>query len=228
MPDTGNPPTGDRLQDQRRIRRAALGLQWSWNHNPRRRAWSLSRRPGWLRLAALPSDHLVTARNTLTQILQGPRTTITTRIDVRGMAEGQRAGLAMFGVRPSWIGVVRSGGRNRVTLASEGAETAGPELTRRTIELRVEVGPEQTALYAYSLDDGRTFQPLGRSDPARALLLVEGLAAVAVQLRPAGGGGAGAAGLGRRRLVPGGTRRRVTAQERRRQTRPLAFRLLPL
>ena len=56
------------------------------------------------------------------------------------MAEGQRAGLAMFGVRPSWIGVVRSGGRDRVTLASEGAETAGPELTRRTIDLRVEVG----------------------------------------------------------------------------------------
>jgi len=77
------------------------------------------------------------------------------------MAEGQRAGLAMFGVRPSWIGVVRSGGRNRVTLAAEGAETAGPELTRRTVELRVEVGPEQTALYAYSLDEGRTFQTLG-------------------------------------------------------------------
>ena len=165
MPDTGSPPTGDRLQDSDEFAAHTLGLQWSWSHNPDVSAWSLTRRPGWLRLAALPSDHLVTARNTLTQILQGPRTRITTRIDVRGLAEGQRAGLAMFGVRPSWIGVVRSGGRNRVTLASEGAETAGPELTRRTVELRVEVGPEQTALYAYSLDDGRTFQRFGDPIP---------------------------------------------------------------
>ena len=165
MPDTGSPPTGDRLQDSDEFAGRALGLQWSWNHNPVNTAWSLSRRPGWLRLAALPSDHLVTARNTLTQILQGPRTTISTRIDVRNMAEGQRGGLAMFGVRPSWIGVVRSGGHNRVTLAAEGVETAGPELTRRTVELRVEVGPDQTALYAFSLDDGRTFQRWGDPIP---------------------------------------------------------------
>ena len=165
MPETGSPPTGDRLQDSDEFAARTLGLQWSWNHNPVDTAWSLSRRPGWLRLAALPSDHLVTARNTLTQILQGPRTTITMRIDVRGMTEGQRAGLAMFGVRPSWIGVVRSGGRNRVTLAAEGVETAGPELARRTVELRVEVGPEQTAHYSYSLDDGRTFQRWGDPIP---------------------------------------------------------------
>ena len=160
MPDTGQPPTADRLQDSDEFSAVTLGLQWSWNHNPLDSAWSLSARPGWLRLEAQPAQHLVTARNTLTQILQGPRPSYTTRLNVGGMAEGQRAGLTLFGVRPSWIGVVREGGRNRITLASEGVETAGPELTGRTVELRAEVSEGQSVRYSYSLD-GSTFTPLG-------------------------------------------------------------------
>jgi len=165
MPDTGSPPTADRLQDSDEFSSRRLGLQWSWNHNPVAGAWSLSRRPGWLRLTALPSDHFVTAHDTLTQILQGPRMTVTARIDVGNMVEGQRAGVAMFGVRPSWIGVVRANGENRVTLASAGVETAGPVLAGRLIELRIAVGPEQTATHSYSVDGGRSFRPFGEAIP---------------------------------------------------------------
>lgn len=160
MPDTGHAPTDDRLQDSDEFASAQLGLQWSWNHNPLDGAWSLAERPGWLRLEAQPAQHLVTARNTLTQILEGPRPAYTTRLDVGGMAEGQRAGLTLFGVRPSWIGVVREGGRNRIVLASEGVETTGPELAGRTVELRAEVSEGQSVRYSYSLD-GSTFTPLG-------------------------------------------------------------------
>jgi beta-xylosidase len=164
-PDTGSWRPQDRLQDSDEFASARLGLQWSWNHNPVDSAWSLAKRRGWLRLTALPSEHLVVARNTLTQILQGPRTTITARIDASGMTEGQRAGLVMFGVKPSWIGVVRSSGRNRVTLASAGEETAGPELAATTVELRVAISPDQTAHYSYSLDGGRTFRLFGEPIP---------------------------------------------------------------
>lgn len=160
MPDTGSLPTNDRLQDSDEFSSAQLGLQWSWNHNPLDSAWSLTRRPGWLRLEAQHADHLVTARNTLTQILEGPRPAYTTRLDVGGMADGQRAGLTLFGVRPSWIGVVREGGRNRIVLASEGVETAGPDLTGRTVELRADVSEGQSVRYFYSLDGG-TFIPFG-------------------------------------------------------------------
>ena len=73
-PTPGSPPTDDRLQDSDEFAVAARsGLQWSWNHNPLDGAWSLAARPGWLRLAAQPAQHSSTARNTLTQILQGPR-----------------------------------------------------------------------------------------------------------------------------------------------------------
>jgi beta-xylosidase len=165
MPDTGSPPTRDRLQDSDEFSVPRLGLQWEWNHNPDNGAWSLTKRSGHLRLTALPAEHLVTARNTLTQILQGPRSRITTRIDIGNMVDGQRAGLSLFGVRPSWIGVVREAGHAHVTLASAGVETAGPELSGRTIDLRAEVGPEQAVRYAFSLDGGKTFQPFGDPIP---------------------------------------------------------------
>lgn len=160
MPDTGHAPTSDRLQDSDEFAGARLGLQWSWNHNPDDAGWSLGERPGWLRLRALPAQHLVTARNTLTQILQGPRTTITTRVDVSRMADGQRAGLSLFGVRPAWIGVVQEGGKRRVTVASEGKETPGDELKGATIQLRAEVSEGQSVRYSYSID-GKKFVAVG-------------------------------------------------------------------
>jgi beta-xylosidase len=161
LPDTGGRSTADRLQDSDEFSSRTLGLQWSWNQNPLDSAWSLSARPGWLRLEAQQSAHLVTARNTLTQIMQGPRPVYTARIDVSAMADGQRAGLSLFGVRPAWIGVVRSGGRTRVTLASEGVETAGPVVTAATIDLRAEVSEGQAVAYSYSLDGGRSFTAMG-------------------------------------------------------------------
>ena len=164
-PETSGAASRDRIQDSDEFSAPRLGLQWSWNHNPVDEAWSLTERPGYLRLRALPSEHLVTARNTLTQILQGPASRITARIDFSHMADGQRAGLAMFGVKPNWIGVVREGGVSRVTLANAGNETPGPQLHARTLELRVDIAPDQTARYSYSLDNGRHFTPFGGALP---------------------------------------------------------------
>jgi beta-xylosidase len=165
VPDTGSAPTRDRLQDSDEFASARLGVQWEWNHNPDAAAWNLTARPGFLRLTAGKAEHLVTARNTLTQILQGPRTRVTARIDATRMTDGQRAGLALFGVRPSWIGLVRDGGATRVTLAREGRETPDVALTGRTIDLRAEVGPDQTVRYSYSLDRGASFRPMGDAIP---------------------------------------------------------------
>jgi len=163
MPDTGIVPTSDRLQDSDDFAGRTLGPQWEWNHNPDNAAWSLARRPGYLRLTAGHAEHLVTAHNTLTQILQGP-SRITTRIDISGMKDGQRGGLTLFGVRPSWIGVVRDKGVARITLASEGDETPGPKIAAKDIQFRAEVGIGQTVRYSYSLD-GKAFHPMGDAIP---------------------------------------------------------------
>ncbi|WP_114951498.1 glycoside hydrolase family 43 protein [Sphingosinicella terrae] len=180
MPDTGYPPDPSaRIQDSDEFDAATLGHQWEWNHNPVAAGWSLTERPGWLRLRALPAEHLVTARNTLTQILQGPRMRATARIDASRMADGQRAGITMLQTRPSWLGLVREQGATRIAFAVEGAETLGPVIpagairldsarlgaaaSRRPamVDLRVEVTPDQQAHFSYSLDGGRNFTGMG-------------------------------------------------------------------
>ncbi len=71
----------------------------------------------------------------------------------------------MFGIRPSWTGVVRNGAQTVITFSSAGAETKGPATTAKTIDLRVEVTPDQMAHFSFSDDGGANFQPLG--EPAR-------------------------------------------------------------
>ncbi len=161
LPVNVPPAQWPQLQDSDEFASPALGLQWEWNHNPVAAAWSLGARPGWLRLRALPAADLVTARNTLTQILQGPAMTATARFDLAAMSEGQRAGLTMLGVRPAWIGAAKEGSAIRVVFTNEGTEQASAPATATTLQLRVQVGADQQARFAYSLDDGARFTELG-------------------------------------------------------------------
>ena len=163
-PDTAAWRPQDQLQASDEFTSPKLGLQWEWNHNPDDSRWSLTDRPGYLRLKAAPADYLVTARNTLTQILVGPQETVTTRIDISHMSDGQRAGLVLFGVKPVWLGVARDAGASHLTFASAGVETPGPDFTGKTIVLRAEVAPDQTVRFAWSVD-GKRFTSFGDATP---------------------------------------------------------------
>ena len=77
MSSTGSPAT------------AALPLAWQWNHNPDNRYWSLTARPGFLRLTTGRVDtDFVQARNTLTQRTFGPECSGTVALDVSHMKDG--------------------------------------------------------------------------------------------------------------------------------------------
>lgn len=69
---------------------------WQWNHVPVDSEWSLSARPGYLRLEANRADDLLTDTTTLTQRAIGPRSVPTVVLDTAGMEVGDRAGLALF------------------------------------------------------------------------------------------------------------------------------------
>ena len=74
-----------------------LGLHWQWNHNPIDNAWSLTERPGYLRLKTnrvVPTLYL--APNTLTQRMEGPTCSGAICLDLSKMKDGDRAGLAAF------------------------------------------------------------------------------------------------------------------------------------
>ena len=74
-----------------------MGLHWQWNHNPINNAWSLTERPGFLRLKTnRVVDNLYLAPNTLTQRMEGPTCTATVLIDYSKMKDGDCAGFAAF------------------------------------------------------------------------------------------------------------------------------------
>lgn len=75
-----------------------LHYAWEWNHVPDNDFWSLSKRPGYLRLRTNDKavNNIYEARNTLTQRMEGPRCWGVVKLDLSGMAEGDVAGFGNF------------------------------------------------------------------------------------------------------------------------------------
>ena len=74
-----------------------LGLHWQWNHNPVDNAWSLTERPGFLRLkTSRVVPNLYLAPNTLTQRMEGPTCSGIICIDFTHMKDGDCAGFSAF------------------------------------------------------------------------------------------------------------------------------------
>lgn len=127
---------------------------WQWNHNPVEGAWSLTERPGFLRLRAQAAPGLRAARNTLTQRLMGPRGRIEVTLDGAGLAEGQVAGLAFLGNgRDNWIGLRRTDGHWRVEAWADGVLAHGPRVTG-TVALGVRLDLDGVTRFSVSLGDG--------------------------------------------------------------------------
>lgn len=104
---------------------------WQWNHVPGDGKWSLSERPGFLRLHALPAPDLWRARNTLTERAVGPRSTVTAILETPGMQPGDVAGLALFNRPYAYLGVERGDDGFHLALIDE---TAGDGPVRVPIQ----------------------------------------------------------------------------------------------
>jgi len=146
-----------------------LPLAWQWNHNPDNKLWSVTQRPGFLRLTTGRVDaDLPSARNTLTQRTFGPRSSATTSIDVSGMKDGDYAGIAAFQKRYGFVGVKMIGGARSIVMVSADSdhpeEIASVPLSGKTVHLKVECefqpAPE-VARFSYSLD-GKSWTSIGR------------------------------------------------------------------
>ncbi|MGO4759085.1 hypothetical protein AB4212_62505, partial [Streptomyces sp. 2MCAF27] len=75
-----------------------LGPQWEWCCQPRADHWSLTERPGYRRLKAfapLAADNLTEVGSTLPQrvLRTAGGATVTVRLELAGIADGQHAGL---------------------------------------------------------------------------------------------------------------------------------------
>ena len=153
-----------------------LNPLWQWNHAPDDSKWSLTEKPGVLRLHSLPATSFWTARNSLCQRPPGPESIMTVELDTAGLTAGDNAGLALLSVPYAWIGVVKTadgttlqmvegttGGRRRggANVAPTNTVAMGPTNPPSHLWLRVHCNFDtDQAVFSWS-GDGKEFTPLG-------------------------------------------------------------------
>ena len=147
-----------------------MAPQWEWNYQPRAGKWSLTERPGWLRLHAfspLKPGNFFKAGDTLTQRIMGcGGGTVLTKLDVSGMANGQTAGLCLYWSEVCTLGVEQHDGGRQVELNNRGTNTVGQSLNSNQTEvwLKALIDDHGNSTFAWSLD-GKIFRPIGGSFP---------------------------------------------------------------
>ena len=163
-----------------------LGLHWQWNHNPVDNAWSLTERPGFLRLKTnRVVENIYLAPNTLTQRMEGPTCSGSICMDLSKMKDGDCAGLAAFNSDTGML-IVKKKGKKTVlemqetTVELSDREKAVTKYEEKTIEsvevkqnkiwLRIDGdftpaqrGGRDAANFYYSLD-GSDWTKIGTTD----------------------------------------------------------------
>lgn len=177
VPDTLNLPPSRGLipgivasdEFARRPGERPLPLVWQWNHNPDHRLWSLTARPGFLRLTTGRVDsELVHARNSLTQRTFGPECSGSVGLEVSGLKDGDCAGLALLQRNYGWVGVKREGDARYVVMVSvqNGPPTERERVpwSQAVVHLKAECdfnNRRDVAWFYYSVD-GRTWTRIGQ------------------------------------------------------------------
>jgi xylan 1,4-beta-xylosidase len=153
-----------------------LNPHWQWNHVPDDSKWSLTEKPGVLRLYSLPADNFYSARNSICQRPPAPESIMTIELDTSGMVAGDTAGLALLSSPYAWIGVVKTAegttlqmynspnrgrGRRDAAAAPANPPTISPDTPPEHLWLRVHCNFDtDEAIFSWSTD-GKTFKPLG-------------------------------------------------------------------
>jgi beta-xylosidase len=154
-------PASDEFNDK------TLGMQWGWNHNPDSTKWSLSRRPGFLRLETTRKvTKLPEAQNMLTQRIfasydQTIPTIGTTGMDVRNMKDGDVAGLAVFQNPYAYIAVRQTNGSKFLVMVNNGKVIDSLAMNKTSVYLRTIASNNiKKATFEFSFDN-KMFTPLG-------------------------------------------------------------------
>ncbi len=177
-PDVGRsypvevPQTSDEFEGPK------LGLQWQWHANPRADWYSLTSRPGFLRLHVVQNltqnGNLWFVPNLLLQKFPAPSFTATTQADFHPAQDGERCGLVVMGRKWAYLALYRSDGVLRLGM-SLGNYDQGYDATREVESVEVPSGNAHLRVrvqnpsnnvaecsFSYSLD-GRRFRTIGET-----------------------------------------------------------------
>jgi beta-xylosidase len=178
---SGLPKTGIVLPDE--FEETKLPLNWQWSHNPVDNAWSLTERPGFLRLkTSRVVPNLYLAPNTLTQRMEGPICSGYICMDLSKMKDGDCAGLSAFNGDSGVLTVKKIGKKlflemseQKVTLTErEKAVTNVEEKLVETVEITKLVNKKQPKIWLRLDGDFRPNGRRGGNDAANFYYSVDG------------------------------------------------------
>ena len=132
---TGQPVKGIVLPDDFDDKK--LGLHWQWNHNPVDNAWSLTERPGFLRLKTcrvVPNLYL--APNTLTQRMEGPGCSGCICMDLTKMKDGDCAGLAAFNGDSGVLTIMKNGKKYTLVMSEQNVTLTNREKAVTKVDVK--------------------------------------------------------------------------------------------
>ncbi|MBN1360599.1 MAG: glycoside hydrolase 43 family protein [Sedimentisphaerales bacterium] len=150
-----------------------LGLQWQWHANPQAGWSSLTARPGWMRLFAIPTPdgatNLWPVPNLLLQKFPAPVFTATAKLDCGDLAVGAKAGLLVMGQSYACLSVEKTSSSLRLTKRTcddarggdKETEDGSAVLTAESVLLRVTVADGAVCRFSFSAD-GQTFATIGK------------------------------------------------------------------
>lgn len=102
--------------------RVQLKKQWQWNHTPDASLWSVTEKPGTLRITSGKlSVNVCQAVNTLTQRTMGERCAAEITLDGSGLSEGDYAGLCALQGDYGLIALTKEAGEYRLVMMEKKA-----------------------------------------------------------------------------------------------------------
>lgn len=149
-----------------------LAPNWQWNHNPDASLWSVTERPGYLRLASgRTARNVELAQGTLTQRTEGPSCSCETVIQIGHMKPGDRTGLVALQHDYGTVGLHIDEQGDRYAVMCVRGENGDERVVERAayegelIYLKIDfnfVDNADTADFAYSTN-GQDWKPIGRT-----------------------------------------------------------------
>lgn len=138
-----------------------LQLQWQWNHNPDDTRWSLTERPGYMRLKASFADKWENSRNTLTQRVQGPLSEGTIELDPSKLKDGNIAGFGIFQLPYAYVAIQQENDVQKIIMNNNGKIVDSKPFICDKVWIRIRVTDQSFIARFYYSTDGSNFHPIG-------------------------------------------------------------------
>jgi beta-xylosidase len=176
------PQTSDEFAD------TELGRQWQWNANHQAEWYSLTVRPGWLRLYSQPAaDPINALPNLLSQKFPARSFLVETLLDPAALPLGGEAGLAIAGRSYAALYVRRAEGQNELRLRRD--QTDGVVRAAVTGELCLRVRVDENGQCEFSFSSHDEFIPVPEAFTATAGVWVGAKAGLFARHQPMAGAG---------------------------------------